>query len=225
MLATLLTIHRYQHFSWVYALRFVRAAHSLESGNITDYHAALQNLRSIAKLAGEQNDRPIYMMACLVEAMAHLKSTGAESMEHAQRAIAAVWAYQLDSTTNIPHLLGLAHITDVACSLRQGNPTVMINKLKLMQTMMDDALRDPTWSTTSNAIAVPINRARNSSQVVSPETRTILGIGNDGRDNLMLSFLNKKDAFSITLVYSVPTGHEAMLIKGQVSPLWNGLPP
>jgi hypothetical protein len=165
------------------------------------------------------------MMACLVEAMAHLKSTGAESMEHAQRAIAAVWAYQLDSTTNIPHLLGLAHITDVVCSLRQGNPTVMINKLKLMQTMMDDALRDPTWSTTSNAIAVPINRARNSSQVVSPETRTILGIGNDGRDNLMLSFLNKKDAFSITLVYSVPTGHEAMLIKGQVSPLWNGLPP
>ena len=135
-----------------------------------------------------------------MEAMAHLKSTGPESMEHAQRDIAAVWAYQLDSDNRIPQLLGLAHILDVACSLRQGNPTVMINKLKLMQTMMDEALRDPTWSTTSNVIAIPINRAQNSSQVVSPDTRTVLGIGNDGRDNLMLSFVSKKDAFSITLV-------------------------
>lgn len=192
----------------------------MESSNLADYHAALQNLRSIAKLAGEQNDRAIYMMASLMEAMAHLKSSGPECMEHAQRAIAAVWTYQLDSGSRIPQLLGLAHILDVACSLRQGNPAVMINKLKLMQTMMDEALRDPTWSTTSNVIAIPINRAQNSSQVVSPDTRTILGIGDDGRDNLMMSFLNKKDAFSITLVYRF-SNHQ-ILTKVQLSSLWNG---
>lgn len=179
----------------------------MESSNLADYHAALQNLRSIAKLASEQNDRAIYMMASLMEAMAHLKSTGAESMEHAQRAIAAVWSYQLDDNSRIPQLLGLAHILDVACSLRQENPAVMISKLKLMQTMMDEALRDPAWSTTSNVIAIPINRTQNSSQVVSPDTRTILGIGHDGRDNLMLSFLNKKDAFSITSVHH-PSDHQ-----------------
>lgn len=145
-----------------------------------------------------------------MEAMAHLKSTGPEAMEHAQRAIAAVWAYQLDSGNKIPQLLGLAHILDVACSLRQGNPTVMINKLKLMQTMMDAALRDPTWSTTSNTVPIPINRAQNSSHVVSPDTRTILGIGDDGRDNLMVSFLNKKDAFSITLVLPTLNIHQCL---------------
>jgi hypothetical protein len=90
---------------------------------------------------------------------------------------------------------------------------VMINKLKLMQTMMDEALRDQTWSTTSDVIAIPINRTQNSSQVVSPDTRTILGIGDDGRDNLMLSFLNKKDAFSITWVYAAPN-RKAVLTEG-----------
>lgn len=145
-----------------------------------------------------------------MEAIAHLKSTGPESMEHAQRAIAAVWAYQLDNSSKIPQLLGLAHILDVACSLKQGNPPVMINKLKLMQTMMDEALRDSTWSTTSDVIAIPINRTQNSSQVVSPDTRTILGIGDDGRDNLMLSFLNKKDAFSITSVHVSPVSNHCL---------------
>jgi hypothetical protein len=189
----------------------------LESGNLTEYHAALQNLRRIAKLAGEQNDRAIYITASLMEAMAHLKSTGPESMEHAQRAIAAVWAYQLDKSSNIPQLLGLAHILDVACSLKQGNPSVMINKLKLMQTMMDDALRDSAWSTTSDVIAIPINRTQNSSQVVSPDTRTILGIGDDGRDNLMLSFLNKKDAFSITSVCATPFAYHCLPAEIDIS--------
>lgn len=179
-------------------MRFLRASHSLDSCNVADRNAALQNLRSIAKLASERSDRAIYMTSSLLEAMAHLKATGLESMEHAQRAIAAVWTYQLDTGSRIPQLLGLAHILEVACSLRQGNPTVMINKLKLMQSMMDEALEDPTWSTTSDVIAIPINRTQNSSQVVSPDTRMILGIGNDGRDNLMLSFLNKKDTYSIT---------------------------
>jgi hypothetical protein len=189
----------------------------LESSNLTEYHAALQNLRSIAKLAGEQNDRAIYITASLMEAIAHLKSTGPESMEHAQRAIAAVWAYQLDKSSNIPQLLGLAHILDVACSLKQGNPSVMINKLKLMQTMMDEALRDSAWSTTGDVIAIPINRTQNSSQVVSPDTRTILGIGDDGRDNLMLSFLNKKDAFSITSVYATSFAYHCLPAEIDIS--------
>lgn len=160
------------------------------------------------------------MTASLIEAMAHLKSSGPECMEHAQRAIAAVWTYQLDGSSKIPQLLGLAHILDVACSVRQGNPTVMISKLKLMQTMMDETINESAWSTTSDVIAIPINRAPNSSQVVSPDTRTILGIGDDGRDNLMMSFLNKKDAFSITLVYH--SCNHQMLTKLQVSSLWGG---
>lgn len=119
-------------------------------------------------------------------------------MENAQQAIAQVWTYQLDSDAKIPQLLGLAHMLDVACSMRQGNTQVITKKLNDLQAMMDSIIKDTTWSPTSDLIAIPISRRHNSSQVVSPDTRMVLGIGIDGRDNLMVSFLNKNDAFAIT---------------------------
>jgi hypothetical protein len=190
---------RYQHYSWVYAMRFLRASYSLHSGTLSDTNAALTNLRAIVNLSSDQSDRAIYMTASLMEAVVHLRNTGVDALEAAQQAIAQVWTYQLDTTTRIPQLLGLAHILDVACSMRQGNPNVMDKKLNDMQQMMDAALTDGTWSATSDLIAIPINMRKNSSQVVSPDTRMVLGIGDDGGDNLMASFLNQNDAYAITL--------------------------
>lgn len=156
----------------------------------------MQNLREIAKLSSQQGDRAIYLAVSLIETMVHLRSNGPESIEQAQRSLAAAWKYQLDAGAQIPQLTGLAHILDVVCSIRQGNPVAMLNKLKEMQVMMDSALQDPTWST-DDTIALPIN-GRKSSQVVSPDTRAIIGIGADGRDNLMMPFLSVKDAYSLT---------------------------
>jgi hypothetical protein len=133
-----------------------------------------------------------------MEAMAHLRFNSPESMEQAQRAIAAARTHQFDVAAQLPQLTGLAHILDVVCSIKQGNPMIMMDKLKNMQIMMDGAVKDSTWSRTYDAIAIPINPTKNnSSQVVSRDTRAIIGIGGDGRDVLMLSFLSKKDAFSI----------------------------
>lgn len=185
-------------------MRFLRASHSLESGSVGDINAALVNYRAIAELSYHESDRAIYMAASLMEGMAYLRSPSLESMEQAQRAIAQVWTFQLDVGTRIPQLLGLAHMLDVSCSLLQGNPEVMLKKLKAMQTMMDEALKEGTWSTGSDTVAIPINRRPNSSQVVSPDTRMVLGIGDDGRDNLMLSFLSQNDAYAITSVITSP---------------------
>jgi hypothetical protein len=172
----------------------------LESHNPADTHAAVQNLRAIESLSSQQNDISIHLAVSLIEAMAHLKSHGPEAVEHAQRAIAAARTHQLDAAAQVPQLTGLAHILDVICAIRQGVPKIMVEKLKGMQKMMDGAVKDPAWSLTDDSIAIPINRTKNSSQVVSSDTRMIIGIGDDGRDNLMMSFLNKKDAFSITYV-------------------------
>lgn len=60
---------------------------------------------------------------------------------------------------------------------------------------------EEAWGITNESIAIPMSRSTHSSQVVSSDTRTALGIGRDGRDNLMLSFLSKRDAFSITWVH------------------------
>ena len=186
-------------------MRFLRASHSLASGNAGDINAAVSNYRAIANLASQESDHAIYMVASLMEGMAHLRSTGPESMEHAQRAIAQAWAYQMQPDARLPPLLAMAHILDVCCSLLQGNKDVMATKLNAMRKLMDNPLTKETWSRTSDTIAIPMKRRNNSSQIVSDDTRMIIGIGDDGRDNLMLSFLSQNDAYAITSVS--PTHH------------------
>ncbi len=170
----------------------------MKSGSLSDNHAAVQNLQAIANLASRQGDHAIHLVASLMEAMAHLKTPGLDSLEHVQTAIAAARSHQTVPTCQIPQLIGLTHILDLVCAIRQGTHAVMVDKLKAVQVMMDESLKDPTWGVWDDVIAVPIVRSPKSSDVVSRDTRTILGIGNDGGDNLMLSFLCKKDAYSIT---------------------------
>jgi len=158
-----------------------------------------ENFDSITNLAQQQNDRGIWLASCLMEALAHLRHNGPESMEAAQGAIAAAWSYQTERACQIPQLIALAHMIDVSCSIRQGYPNATMPKIKQLQKMMDLALKDDeAWGIMSDSIAIPMSRSAHSSQVVSSDTRSVLGIGRDGRDNLMLSFLSKRDAFSVT---------------------------
>jgi hypothetical protein len=165
-----------------------------------DNNSTIQNLRAIADLAVQQEDHAIHLAASLMEALAYLKTPGPDSIEHVQRALAAAWRNQMKSSCQIPQLVGLIHILDVACSIRQGISTVMFTKLREMQDMMDKSLQDPTWGTSNDVVAIPIKRTPKSSSVVSPDTRRIIGIGNRGDDVLMMSFLSKKDAYSVTYV-------------------------
>lgn len=194
---SVLTLTSYNHISWVYALRFLRASHSLESRLPSDKWK--ENFESITNTAQRYNDRGIWLASHLMEALAHLRFNGSESMEDAQSAIAAAWSYQTDVGSQIPQLTALAHIIDVSCSIRQGNPKVMMTKLKEMTKMMDSILNDEeAWSVESERVAIPIHDAKQNSETVSNDTRAVLGIGRDGRDNLILSFLNKRDAYAIT---------------------------
>ena len=170
----------------------------MESDSPSDTPPAIQHLRAIGTLSSQQHDFAIYIAASLLEAMAHLRSNGAESMEQAQRAIAAARTHQFDMEAQLPQLTALAHLLDVVCSIRQGNPKIMLDKIKDMQTILDGAVKSSSWSSFDDAIAIPINRTKNNSEFVSPDTRMILGIGADGRDNLMMSFLSKKDIFSVS---------------------------
>jgi hypothetical protein len=172
----------------------------LEVGTSTDSNAAIQNIRSISSLAHQHNDRSIYIVASLMEAVAHLKSGGVEALEQVQRAIAAARTYQLDNGSSMPQLVGLTHILDVACSILAGNPNQMKNTCKAMQVVMDDLLNQSGWSTELDTLRIPIDSVPKVRNLISQDTRMVLGIREDGRDEMVMSFLNKRDAYSITLV-------------------------
>ncbi|CZS93681.1 related to CYC8-general repressor of transcription [Rhynchosporium agropyri] len=192
----------YQHYPWVYAFRLLRASHSFVSGIATENHAAIVNLNAVTDLAEQLGDHAVHLTASLMKAIAYMKRSGTEAMENIQASIAAAWRYQTEPSCRIPQLVALTHILAVACSIRQGNSKAMVEDLKKMQMMMDDALKNGNWSTSSDTMSIPIQRTLKSSQIVSSDTRTVLGIGGDGGDNLMICFLNKKDTYAITYLLS-----------------------
>ncbi|ESZ91967.1 hypothetical protein SBOR_7624 [Sclerotinia borealis F-4128] len=191
-----------QHNSWVYVFRFLRASHALQSGTSTDNHAAIQNLRGVSNLANQQGDRSVHIVASLMEALAHLKSSGVHEIEHVQRAIAAARTYQLDNKSNIPQLIGLTHILDVICSILRGDPTQMLSTLRAMQLVMDDLLKNPAWSTENDTLAIPIDSVHKVKHLISQDTRNVLSTREDGRGQIVMSFLNKKDAYGLTYLLS-----------------------
>ncbi|KAL3427019.1 75k gamma secalin [Phlyctema vagabunda] len=196
--------HTYHHYSWVYAFRFLRASRAMQVGIVSDSHSGLQNIRSISDTASEQSDRGIFLLAALMEAMTHMQSSSPDATELVQRAIAAAWTYQLDQDSQIPQLTALTHILDVVCSLRQGHISQTVSKARSLQVMMDGEQKNSKWSFTSDVLAIPISRKRQDSHTVSRDTRSVLGIGNDGRDNLMISFLSRSDAGLIShLLYGL----------------------
>ncbi|KAB8300099.1 hypothetical protein EYC80_000331 [Monilinia laxa] len=214
----------YHHNSWVYVFRFLRATHALQSGTSTDNHAAIQNLRSISGLAIQQSDHSVHIVASLMEALAHLKSSGVYGIEHVQRAIAAARTYQLDIKSSIPQLIGLTHILDVICSILRGDPAQTLSTLRAMQVVMDDLLKNQAWSMENDTLAIPIDSVHKVKHLINQDTRNVLSMREDGRGQIIMSFLNKKDAYALTYLLSgIVLMHKNPLDQKAVKFLQEGL--
>lgn len=189
-------VEAYQHHSWIYVFRFLRATLSLQSGRSSDANAALHNLRSIAKTAHDRGDHAVLTAASLMEALASLHAPGPDSVENVDRALAAARMYQLDPACNIVPLQAFGHIVDVAASLLHSTEERTLPKLKAMQTMINDAYTDTAaWNRSNDAIHIPLNRKQGDAHISSQDTSGVLKVGQDGRDVLLLSILGKSDVF------------------------------
>lgn len=128
--------------------------------------------------------------------LSHLSSPNLESLEQVQTALASAWTYQLEKDSQIPQLLVLTHILDVACSLLYGLPAQTEPKQKAME----DVFKNSAWGTStdpSDTIAIPVSSVKGQAQLVSQDSRGVLSTTEDGRDVLMVSFLNSNDTFAL----------------------------
>lgn len=176
--------------------RFTRASLSLKLSKISDSQTVIHELRHISSVANSRGDRAIFLLSSLMEVLAHLSFPVPESAEQVQTALAAAWTYQLEVDNRVPQLVVLTHILDLTCSLIYGRPS----QTEAKQKAMEEAFKESEWSTaadSSDVFAVPINAAQNEAQLVSSDTRGILGISKDGRQALMVSFLNNNDVYAL----------------------------
>ncbi|EGD93381.1 hypothetical protein TESG_00927 [Trichophyton tonsurans CBS 112818] len=151
-------IETYRHTGWEYAFRLLRASISLSPPPHQDLVGALHNLQKISSLAASCGDKAVSVIAAVLEALIHLQqSTNADSIEHAQRAIATARSRQLDpEIRGIPQLNSVIQMIDICCSVLEYDTNQSSQKLKEMQRSMDQDIHNPKWKD-DGSFALPLS--------------------------------------------------------------------
>ena len=189
---------RYKHIHWIYAFRFLKASFYLRCGAPSDHHA-LENLRRIAAIAQQRNDKAIFVMAMLLEGLAHLSSMKDDWATRVQTCIAQASKLQLDDAVHLPQIDVLILLLDLACSIHQKSHQISSEKLNTLTTKLDNLRYSPEWGTKSNEVLLPINRMANAQPTISNDTRAVLRPGpqNHTSDYLVLTTLQKQEAYAL----------------------------
>lgn len=146
-------------------------------------------------MAHSRDEKAIFVMATLLEGLAHLSTMKDDWATRVQTCIAQASKLQLDDTINLPQLDILLLLLDLACSLRQKSHLVSFQKLSILQKRLDE-LRDSTeWTSSSNEVLLPIWRSPGQT-TISKDTSAILRPG-EAVDYLVLSALGKQETYAL----------------------------
>lgn len=155
-------------------------------------------------MALRKGDIIIFVIASLLEGLSLLKNMKDDAVVKIQNCLAQSQKYQLDPATHVPQVDILTLMLDFACSLHQKSPQMITQKMKLLQTRMDETLQDPRWSLNATEVLLPIKKQSSNNQVISEDTQAIIRLGAeyDPCDYLVMSFWTKIEAFIMTCVIS-----------------------
>ncbi|KAL2179212.1 cohesin loading factor-domain-containing protein [Thermothelomyces heterothallicus CBS 202.75] len=209
----------YKHVPWIYAFRFLKASFHLQSGTAADNHA-IENLRKIAGIASQRNDKAIFVVAMLLEGLAHLSTMKDDWATRVQMCIAQVSKLQLDESIRIPQTDVLLLMLDLACSLHQKTHQISAQKLSALQRRLEELKQASNWSSQHGEMLLPINRMQNTQQIVSADTRAVLRPGDDRVDYLVISALGKQEAWALAYVLNGIVAHYRATTPGRSSGMW-----
>ncbi|KAK3327543.1 cohesin loading factor [Cercophora scortea] len=210
----------YQHIHWVYAFRFLKASLHLQSGTAAD-HNALDNLRRIAAIANQREEKAVFVMATLLEGLAHLGTTKEDWATRVQTCIAQASKLQLDDSAHLPQIDVLLLLLDLACSLRQKSHQISGQKLSALQGKMEELNHSPDWVSHSNEVLLPIRRTQITQQTISNDTRAILRPGEGAVDYLVLSALGKQESYALVYVFQGIVALYKATTLGRSSAIWS----
>jgi len=189
-------VSRYKHIHWIYAFRFLKASFHLQSGSSADHHA-IENLRKIATIADQRHDKAIYVMATVLEGLAHLNSMKDDWITRVQTCIAQASKLQLEEAVHLPQVDVLLLLLDLACCLHQKVADVSEQKKDVLERRLEQLRESPDWSPLSNEVLLPINRMTGASPTISNDTRGVLQPGDGTEDYLVLSTLGKQESYAL----------------------------
>jgi len=199
----------YQHVAWVFAFRFLRVSLRTQLSTQHDLQAALSDLKVLADLSRQRQEKALAVLTAILTAMIHLRTRDPEAVTSAQTALATARAQQLDNDVNkVPQLQTLILLIDLACSLSPYNPGISKEKMTTMQAYLDATAPMSNWSR-DGCLSVPILHPGSESIVM--ESGGIFTRDETG-EYLQFTWLAKADVYSVGYLLSalqfMPKAHE-----------------
>ncbi|KAK1655512.1 cohesin loading factor [Colletotrichum phormii] len=193
----------FKHIHWVYAFRLLKATFHVHAGSPPDA-AVLDNLRAIAALASERGDNAMVVFASLLEGLSVLRNMRSDTIERVQTCLAQATKFQLDPSVQIPQLDVLTLLLDLACSMHQKTPDILIHKLRTLQAKLDANLGSQTWTDLNPEILIPVKKHNSTSATLSDDTSAIIRSGptNGQHDYIVMTFLNRLEIIVLTYTFS-----------------------
>jgi len=174
----------------------LKASFYLQTTSATEAHTT-DNLRSISALASQRNDKAVCVLAALLEGLLHLKAGRDDTVVRVQTCIAQASKYQLDSSVQIPQLVILTRLLDLACSLLQKLPDLITAKLKALQECMDGFRGAAAWGGASSELLLPLRKHSTSSPTISSDTAVVVRVGDEELDYLVLKSFTKAEGLAL----------------------------
>ncbi|ROT39188.1 hypothetical protein SODALDRAFT_276523 [Sodiomyces alkalinus F11] len=216
----------FKHIPWVYAFRLLKATLQTYAGNSVEI-ALLDNLQSLSTLAHERGDHAVGVLGSLLEGLAHLRVTKQDTVERVQTCLAQVAKYQLDPFVQVLQLDVLTLLLDLACSMHQKNPDLLVHKLSALQSRMDAGLDSKEWADGVAEMRIPLKKQHSSYHLISDDTGAILQAGSldEGRDFVVMSFLTRAELFALVYTFSGLASlyrfhHNPAKVQRKSSELW-----
>ncbi|KAM0287403.1 hypothetical protein ACHAQH_000353 [Verticillium albo-atrum] len=188
----------FKHYPWLYAFRLLKTTLQTYAGNAPDA-THFDNLQMLGSFAHERGDHAIGVLASLLEGLAHLRVMKSDSVERVQTCLAQAAMYQLNPAVKVPQLDILTLLLDLACSMHQKNPDILVQKLSALESRLDGTISSREWTDDATEVCVPMKKQHSSSLIISEDTSAILRPGKEetGTDLIVLSFLSKQELFAL----------------------------
>lgn len=193
-------IEAYQHTAWIFAFRFLRVSLSLQVPTHPDVSGAFVHLRALTSLAERQRTVPVVVVSSAIETFLHLRSSTADSVDLAQRALATARTHQLDpSLRDLPQLTALVDCLDLACDIVCVKPEQAATKLGPMQKITDTVMNNRQWRD-SEVFYVPLGTS--ASDGMAEDTAGIFHVGDDKKCALSFHWLRASELYGMCYLLS-----------------------
>lgn len=186
---------------WVYAFRFLRVSFGLQVETSPGETAVM--VKHLAAVADNADyNISVQIVASSLSAVVHLRSRTPDSVDAAQRDLAAARTHQLSpEMTSLPQIRALLDCLNLACSLVQVHPEQANTKMQVMQGNLDAASREATWRN-EHDWSMPLGQAVTTSLDIEADSSGIFRVLPSGEGALNFTWLNQTQIYATGFLLS-----------------------